>query len=290
MGLLAACGPFGGKSTDGAGGSDAEATTATEAGGEHATAETGAPEVAGRADDASPSTSTAPAGTNPHWAYGGDAGPSRWGELSPTYELCATGHEQSPVNIAKGAPAALEDLTFAYQPTTSHVVDNGHTVQVDLDHGGTMTVDGTAYTLVQFHFHAPSEHQMGGANYPMEVHLVHRSADGRLAVVGAFVQKGGPLDSLTDVLAHLPAAGQTVDGPAAFDATTLLPDHRGTIRYQGSLTTPPCTEGVQWNVLVAPIQLSTEQIKAFTSRHPHSNRPVQELGERQLLVDLDVAA
>jgi carbonic anhydrase len=119
---------------------------------------------------------------------------------------------------------------------------------------------------------------------------VHGNEAGELAVVGAFIQKGEAHEALTPVFEHLPEAGQTVDGPADFDATALLPDYRGTIRYAGSLTTPPCTEGVHWNVLVAPIQLSREQIKAFTSRHPHSNRPVQELGERSLLIDLDATS
>jgi carbonic anhydrase len=292
--LLAACGPFGGKKDDASGDtSTAEATETTAEGASgtagHASTDTSeAPALEARTDE-SPTTTAAPATAPAHWTYGGDEGPEHWGELSPAYELCESGKEQSPVNIEKGSPAALEDLSFAYGPSASHIVDNGHTIQVNLDHGGTMTLDGVAYTLLQFHFHAPSEHQMGGANYPMEVHLVHKSAAGELAVVGAFIQKGEALDSLTEVFAHLPASGQTVEGPEAFDATSLLPEYRGTIRYLGSLTTPPCTEGVHWNVLVAPIQLSTEQIKAFTSRHARSNRPVQELGERKLSVDLDVA-
>jgi carbonic anhydrase len=224
-----------------------------------------------------------------HWSYEGDDGPEHWGELSADYEVCGTGAEQSPVNLDKGELTTLEDLAFAYTPSATSVVDNGHTIQVNLDHGGTMTLDGVEYTLAQFHFHAPSEHQMGGANYPMEVHLVHRNEAGELAVVGAFIQKGEAHEALAAVFEHLPEAGETVAGPADFDATVLLPDYRGTIRYAGSLTTPPCTEGVRWHVLVAPIQLSPEQVKAFTSRHPHSNRPVQPLGDRALSFDLDVA-
>jgi carbonic anhydrase len=250
-------------------------------------------------DDAAPTTTApataarvapVPAGSPPpHWSYEGTNGPEQWGYLAEEWERCGAGVEQSPIDISEGAPAVAgaSSLQFAYHPSAYEVTDNGHTVQVTLADAGTLTIDGTPFTLVQFHFHTPSEHTVGGASYPVEYHLVHRSEAGELAVVAVFVQWGAENEAMAPVFAHLPAAGETLPGPALMDPADLLPPHLAMVRYAGSLTTPPCSEGVRWHVLMAPVQLSRAQIATLAARHPDSRRPVQPLGAREPVIDLE---
>lgn len=218
-----------------------------------------------------------------HWGYGRKDGPERWGEMSDEWAACSTGEQQSPIDIeakASEAPA----ITFHYQPSKGTVVDNGHTLQVNLTSGGEMEIEGHAYTLVQFHVHTPSEHTIAGEQYPLEVHLVHKDAEGKLAVIGVLFDSGDDSKAYDAVWGKWPAK---VDEPVAlkraFDPTELLPQARSTYRYDGSLTTPPCTEGVLWNVMrrtkVAPRRL----VDAFMERHPDNARPVMPLGERTVL-------
>jgi carbonic anhydrase len=222
-----------------------------------------------------------------HFTYEGEAGPEKWAELDTAWETCATGEAQSPTNLTGGRGVDLTDAVFDYKPSAVTAVNNGHTVQVDIADGGAMVLDGKTYALKQFHFHRPSEHTIEGKAAEMELHLVHADADGKLAVVGVMLDLGAANTGLEPVWAHLPAEKDAA-APlgAAFDAATLLPAKHAAYRYQGSLTTPPCSEGVEWSVLEETATLSQEQSQAFATIFAGGNaRPVQEMGARQLLTD-----
>ena len=236
-----------------------------------------------------------PSAHEKHWGYTDGpetVGPSGWGNLEGD-GACATGSHQSPIDLPKGGAAqAPKDkdtpaLAFDYHRSKLSVVNNGHTVQANLDPGSTVSIAGATYRLVQFHFHAPSEHTVKGEHYPLEIHLVHVDEAGNPAlVVGIFVRAGGPNAALEVPLSKLPHhEGETVNLPSvSIDLANLLPQSRGFLHYEGSLTTPPCTEGIRWYVMDSPIQMSQEQIAAFTSV-PHmdgSARPTQPLKGRTL--------
>lgn len=219
-----------------------------------------------------------------HWSYAGDTGPEHWGELSEAFALCATGRAQTPIDIAPDAPADVANPVFAYQAGASDVVNNGHTVQLKAAAANQMTVDDVAYTLLQMHFHAPSEHAIAGVRAPLEMHFVHQAADGTLAVVAVLAQAGAPTpawDAMVNVLAT--PVGDTTT--TTVDWAALLPAEHTTYRYMGSLTTPPCTEGVHWMVMQVPVTLSDTQIAAFTQAYAANARPLQAINDREVLND-----
>ncbi len=220
-----------------------------------------------------------------HWSYRGATGPQHWGKLSPAFAACATGSEQSPVDIPAHAPAN-PPIMVNYHPGALTIFNNGHTVQVNYDRGSSIMLDGMPYELLQFHVHTPSEHTGKGQRWPLEKHIVHRKAQGGLAVIGVLAQAGRPHRAYAPVIANLPAKeGQPA--PVAgvrVDANALLPAQRTYWRYEGSLTTPPCTEQVKWLVLTRPVELSAAQIAAFTRIVSHNARPVQALHGRQFLL------
>ncbi|MBI5599285.1 MAG: carbonic anhydrase family protein [Deltaproteobacteria bacterium] len=222
-----------------------------------------------------------------HWSYEGEAGPNRWGELSPEFAVCSEGKNQSPVDIRGGAKGELKDLEFKYSDNPElDIENNGHTIKVDYREGSKVVVNGAEYGLVQFHFHSPSEHTLDGKYYDMELHLVHKNKEGKLAVVGVFMKKGEANAALDRILDNMPKkAGEKADVKAAFNASTLLPaDRSAYYTYPGSLTTPPCTEGVTWLVLKNPIQLSDKQLAAYRKIMDNTNRPLQPLNERRILM------
>jgi carbonic anhydrase len=219
-----------------------------------------------------------------HWGYAGKEGPGAWGKQAPT---CSTGKAQSPINIAtKGKAAAhveaLPRLEFGWKKTQGTAVNNGHTVEVQVEPGSTLTVGDTRYELVGFHFHTPSEHEIDGKRAPMEVHFVHRTADGKLGVVGLMITHGKQANpALAPVLGKLPAnAGEKV--PVEVDLPALVPDNLSYFTYQGSLTTPPCSEGVHWMMLETPLPGTPEQIASFHSLFGANARPLQPLNERDV--------
>jgi carbonic anhydrase len=221
-----------------------------------------------------------------HWSYEGDTGPEHWGSLSPDFAACAQGVEQSPIDIPADAPLSPAGIAFQYQPSAVNIFNNGHTIQVNYDQGSSITLDGTRYDLVQFHFHAASEHAIGGQYAPLEIHFVHRNAQGGLAVVGVLLKAGGENAAYAPVFQNLPQqAGQPAPvAGATVDASTLLPAQHSYWRYNGSLTTPPCSEGVKWHVMNTPVELSDAQIAAFTTIFQHNQRPVQPFNARTFLV------
>jgi carbonic anhydrase len=244
-------------------------------------AASGAGMDAAKAPDAAGGDAAAAA---PHWSYEGEEGPAHWGDI-PEYATCKTGVQQSPVDVPRWVQfAPLADLTFAYAASPATIKDNGHTVQVDFTGGtNTLTIGGKAFALAQFHFHAHSEHTLGGRELPLEMHLVHKAADGELAVLGVLFKSGAENGALAPVFAG--AATATMD-PAALtaplDPAQLLPANKNGWAYSGSLTTPPCSEGVRWHVFSTVVELSPAQLDSFTAKHAVSSRPVQGLGARTI--------
>jgi|TARA_R110002124_G_scaffold91842_1_gene233630 carbonic anhydrase len=223
-----------------------------------------------------PATETAPvkapAEAAAHWTYADQA---HWGGE------CPVGAAQSPVALAAADAVDLPDLVPTYAAGAGTFLDNGHTLQFTPDAAGRTLIGSDAYDLVQFHFHAPSEHTLNGTAYPLEIHFVNRNADGALAVVGVFVGEGKTNPALAALLAAVPAQeGETgVTRPGVYPAL-LLPEDRHYFAYAGSLTTPPCTEGVRWNVLSTPIEASADQIAALSAALGRSNRAVQPMNAR----------
>jgi carbonic anhydrase len=226
-----------------------------------------------------------------HWTYEGDEGPDHWGELSPDFAACSTGTEQSPVDIAAGATLNPADLVYNYQPGAVNIFNNGHTIQVNYDAGSSLELDNDTYQLLQFHFHAHSENTLAGQPSPMEMHLVHQNAAGGLAVVGVWLESGSENAAFAPVFDNLPPAESepaAVAG-ATVDADELLPADRSYYRFNGSLTTPPCAEGVKWIMLSTPVELSADQLAAFTAIFDNNYRPVQPLNERTFLTSAQIA-
>jgi carbonic anhydrase len=222
-----------------------------------------------------------------HWAYEGEEGPEHWGELSADFALCGTGLNQSPVDVAGPPSGSIPDIQFNYADSTLTVLNNGHTVQVNYDAGSSALIDGESYNLVQFHFHTPSEHTINGEHFPAEMHAVHTSAGGALAVVGILIEEGAENPAFSPVIANVPleaAEARTIAG-VGIDINAMLPEVSETYRYPGSLTTPPCSEGVSWTLIAAPVEMSAEQIAMLDAAMPQNNRPVQPLNDRELIED-----
>jgi carbonic anhydrase len=230
-----------------------------------------------------PASDTTPAHA-PHWSYGGESGPEHWGELDPQNLPCAVGLQQSPVDLTSALTVRMPSPVPRWTPATgATVVNNGHTLQVNLSNAGGVTLDGKAYTLKQFHFHHPSEHTIDGKVFPLEVHLVHAAADGDLAVVGVMLEEGAVNGSLDPIWSVAPIHEGEVRVAAQIDPYTFLPSEAGAYRYEGSLTTPPCSETVHWTVMAKPATASAGQLAAFASLFPLNARPVQPLNRRYVL-------
>ncbi|MBF0144065.1 MAG: carbonic anhydrase family protein [Magnetococcales bacterium] len=242
------------------------------------------------------STGAALAGDHPggaaahHWGYEGAEGPNQWGSLG--FPACSTGKSQSPIDLQPATEEAAEPIPFDYKPAPVSVVNNGHTIQFTMPGTSSITLGGKKFTLAQFHFHSGSEHTLKGRAFPMEVHLVHKAEDGELAVVGVFLTTGegnsggagGAANATLDtVFGALPGkAGLTLTSEATIDPAALLPAERTYYKYKGSLTTPPCSEGVNWFVMATPMTISTRQLLHYTSVFMNNARPPQPLNGRTL--------
>jgi len=220
-----------------------------------------------------------------HWSYSGATGPEHWGAEDPAFALCSTGKHQSPIDIEKAEAETLPPIEFAYQPIPLTVTDTGHGFQLNAPAGsGGITVGGEHYDLVQFHFHHPSEEHVHGHGYAMVAHLVHKNAKGELAVVAVLIRQGSSNAFLKPVFDDFPAKG-TPEAPVAgatVNLTDFLPAQRGYYTFDGSLTTPPCSEHVRWFVLKSAVQASAHQVHQFAARYPHDARPVQSLNDRKV--------
>lgn len=221
-----------------------------------------------------------------HWGYAGEGAPFLWGGLKEEYALCGTGRRQSPIDISTVTITDLPEIKFNYQPSPLAISNNGHTIKVSYAPGSYVSVGGKRYDLLQFHFHAPSEHTVGGKAYDMVAHLVHQADDGQLGVIGVMFAAGSDNDSIAELWAHMPEKrGVTNSVPdVMINAAELLPGDFTYFNYSGSLTTPPCSEGVNWMVLATPNTVSKAQLRRFTDIFPLSTRPVQPLNGRVVKV------
>ena len=220
-----------------------------------------------------------------HWDYRGEAGPENWGKLDPKFAPCGSGKNQSPVDLDNTIGANLKPLRLRYKAGAKDIVNTGHTVQVNYAPGSLLIVQNRYFQLAQFHFHAPSENRIGGQSFPMEAHLVHVDGFGNLAVLAVMFNASAPNPFLASIWDKMPArSGEKSDLPAGLNVLQMLPTLKGYYRYNGSLTTPPCTEGVWWMVLKSPVTASEDQIKQFVRAiGHHNNRPLQPVNARPLL-------
>ena len=221
-----------------------------------------------------------------HWDYEGEYAPYRWGDMKAEYGACKAGARQSPIDIRNPVVSEVEPIQFFYEDVPLKVTNNGHTIQVDYAAGSFILFGGVRYELLQFHFHTPSEERINGRSFDMVAHLVHRSAQGRLAVVAVLLTAGREQAMLQPVWNAMPGARdrtrERVD--VAINVRQLLPSDTTYYSYMGSLTTPPCTEGVQWLVMKTPVEISREQIAHFTALYPMNARPLQALNDRLIKV------
>lgn len=219
-----------------------------------------------------------------HWDYKGPGGPAAWGGLKPEFSLCNTGQRQSPIDIRGGLAVDLEPVRFDYQSSKFAVLDNGYTVQVNLAAGNTIEVGGKRFELKQFHFHRPSEERIDGRQFEMSLHLVHQDEQGKLAVVALLFDKGPQHPVLQKVWNNLPLErGEEAPARVPLELEQLLPTDRRYYTYMGSLTTPPCSEGVQWIVMRTPVTLTEEQIDIFARIYPMNARPLQSASGRRIM-------
>ena len=218
------------------------------------------------------------------WDYEGESGPQNWARLKPEFNLCAAGKRQSPISIQDGKTLAgpAEPIQFNYTSSNGTVVNNGHTVQVNVEGNNFITVRGARYQLQEFQFHTPSEEQINFKRSAMVAHLVHKTDDGQLAIVAILLEVGESNPVINNVWTYMPLdVGDSVHMPSGMlNLNELLPADQRYYQYMGSLTTPPCTESVLWMVLMQPVQISQAQLKLFTQLYPMNARPVQPLNAR----------
>ncbi|MES2149711.1 MAG: carbonic anhydrase family protein [Pseudomonadota bacterium] len=211
-----------------------------------------------------------------HWSYEGEGGPANWSKINSDWAKCGTGTRQSPIDIRDGMKVDLEQIVFDYKPSSFSVIDNGHTIQVNLSGGNYITIQNRSYELMQFHFHRPSEERVNGKGFEMVAHLVHKDAEGKLAVVAVLLERGKAHSMIQTVWNNLPLEkNDTVTPSVVLDVNELLPKHREYFTYMGSLTTPPCSEGVLWLVLKEPMQAAPAQMALFSRLYPLNARPIQ---------------
>ena len=223
-----------------------------------------------------------PADANePAWSYSGPQGPEQWGKIKPEYSLCGNGKRQSPIDIREGIKVTLDPIQFNYHPTAFRVLDTGRTVQVNVEAGNSFTVNGRRYDLQRIEFRRPSEERVNGRQFEMSAHLIHKDMDGRLAVIAVLMDQGAEHPMVQLVWNSLPLEKYTDQASSvAIDMAQMLPDQKQYQTYMGSLSTPPCTEGVLWMVMKQPATLSREQIGVFSRLYPMNARPIQPTAGR----------
>lgn len=218
--------------------------------------------------------------TKDHWTYDDQA---HWSETSAEARACAAGASQSPIDLYEQTLVDEPDIIFSYSPAEAVLFNNGHAIEIAAPPGQTMIRKGEVATLLQAHFHDPSEHHLDGVAFPMEMHLVHRRADGGLAVVGVLFREGAENAALAPLWSSFPGEpGREHGANVVFDAAALLPSDRVHFEYQGSLTTPPCTEGVEWFVMHSPLEASPAQVAALRSAIGENARAVQAANARAI--------
>lgn len=237
--------------------------------------------LAAAAEALPPEPPVAPASARAQWDYHGANAPHRWARLDPSFSACGIGKRQSPIDIRDSIKVNLDPVFFDYKPSAFSVIDDGHTIQVNLAAGNSIGILGRVYELVEFHFHQPAEEVVNGRRYDMVVHMLHRDAEGRLAMVAVLLERGNAQPVVQSVWNNLPLERhEAAAAQVPLDPADLLPSDRGYFTYIGSLTQPPCTEGVLWIVLRQPVQVSEEQLDIFSRLYPMNARPLQPSGGR----------
>lgn len=210
------------------------------------------------------------------WSYEGETGPANWGKINRAWTKCGNGERQSPIDIRDGMKVELEQITFDYKPSSFTVTDTGHTIQVDVAGGNYIHVLNRQYELLQFHFHRPGEERLNGKSFEMVVHMVHRDAEGKKAVMAVLLERGRQQATIQTVWNNLPLEKHDVIRPTVvLDVNELLPSKRDYFTYMGSMSTPPCDEGVLYMVMKEPVQASPAQMALFSRLYPMNARPVQ---------------
>ena len=222
-----------------------------------------------------------------HWSYTGAEGEAHWGDLDPAYAACKNGKEQSPIAIQHAEIAKLPELQFHYKSEPlKYLINNGYTIRVNYHDepgsGSALLVGGERYQLTQLHFHRPSEEYVDGKPYPMVLHLMHQSSDGKIAGLAVLLKAGHANAEVQKLWDHMPMteSGEEAIAGVEIDPAKMLPSGLAYYEYMGSLTAPPCTEGVTWFVLKTPVEISSEQISAFAKLYPHDVRQLQPLNGR----------
>jgi carbonic anhydrase len=226
---------------------------------------------------------TASAADGPHWEYEGAHGAAKWGEMDSKFKACAVGAEQSPIDLSAAIRATGDPISINWKPEAYEIVNNGHTIQANSRDGGTLAIGKRKYELKQFHFHTPSEHAIDGNRTSMEVHFVHATPEGRLGVVGVLMVGGGKHSGFSTIMANAPKKEGSAMLKEKMFPDAFLPKTREYFRYEGSLTTPPCSEVVDWNVFGRTIAVANKDIEAFKAIFPMNSRPLQPLNRRFLL-------
>lgn len=222
----------------------------------------------------------------PHWKYEGEHGAAKWGEMDSKFKACAIGGEQSPVDLTGAIHADLHRVAIHWKPEAFEIANNGHTIQLTAQDGGSIASARITYALKQFHFHTPSEHALGGKRTAMEAHFVHASSEGRLAVVGVLMTTGKRHEGFAEIMRAAPKREGEEKLRTALDPHSFLPQNRSFYRYEGSLTTPPCSETVEWSVFDSPIEVAEADVQTFRALYPMNARPLQATNRRFLLKGL----
>ena len=219
------------------------------------------------------------------WGYIGKKGPENWGNLSSDFDVCQSGKTQSPINLQSMLEADLPPLKINYQTSPLRIINNGHTIQVNYQPGSILTLGDEVFELLQFHFHHPSEHKVENNAFPMELHLVHKSEKGALAVIGIFLKEGKVNPALEKIWQKMPMkqGGEQTISNIIINAADFLPKDKDYYRYFGSLTTPPCSETVNWIVLKEPVEMNMKQVQKFAQVFPMNARPIQNIERRFVL-------
>lgn len=241
------------------------------------------PEVADTKKEEIPAEPPKPA--HPVWGYEGLLGPENWANFDPSFRLCKEGTEQSPIDLKFNKPQKGGDIEFAYKTTGISIVDNGHTVQVNFEPGNMAKIRGQDYELKNIHFHAQAEHTISKKRHPLEAHLVHQNFKGEFAVIGVFFKPGHENEAIKAIWTRIPKEKE-IEKPVTdirLNPMAFIPPKLTYYTYSGSLTTPPCKEGVNWNVFNTPMELSAEQLNGFTALYPNNYRPTQDLNGRKVL-------
>jgi carbonic anhydrase len=219
-----------------------------------------------------------------HWSYEGEGSPEKWGELQADFKVCQLGVEQTPIDLSNGIKGDVGSVEYDYKPLPLRILNNGHTIQVNADPGSACVIGGMRYELLQFHIHHPSEHLLAGKGFDLECHFVHKASTGALAVTGVFIRPGAANAPLKAFFDQMPdREGPEVRLGGIIDIASFVPKNGGYFRYMGSLTTPPCSEGLTWTVHKEPVEASIEQIQKFASLFPKNARPVQRRNRRFLI-------